>query len=73
MRLDQPATSKRTNFETLVALASRNAFTFCFESCTDGCSRSAEETAATNRTAAARLLGVTFRSMRYRLERLGIE
>lgn len=26
-----------------------------------------------NRTAAARLLGVTFRSMRYRLERLGIE
>ncbi len=28
---------------------------------------------AGNRTAAARLLGVTFRSMRYRLERLGIE
>ena len=26
-----------------------------------------------NRTAAARLLGVTFRSLRYRLERLGIE
>ena len=26
-----------------------------------------------NRTAAARLLGVTFRSMRYRLERLGID
>lgn len=26
-----------------------------------------------NRTAAARLLGITFRSMRYRLERLGIE
>jgi two-component system response regulator PilR (NtrC family) len=26
-----------------------------------------------NRTAAARQLGVTFRSMRYRLERLGIE
>lgn len=29
--------------------------------------------AAGNRTAAARLLGVTFRSLRYRLERLGIE
>ena len=26
-----------------------------------------------NRTAAARLLGVTFRSLRYRIERLGIE
>jgi len=26
-----------------------------------------------NKTAAARLLGVTFRSLRYRLERLGIE
>ena len=26
-----------------------------------------------NRTAAARLLGVTFRSLRYRLQRLGIE
>ena len=26
-----------------------------------------------NRTAAARLLGVTFRSLRYRLERLGID
>ena len=26
-----------------------------------------------NRTAAARLLGITFRSLRYRLERLGIE
>jgi two-component system response regulator PilR (NtrC family) len=26
-----------------------------------------------NRTSAARLLGITFRSMRYRLERLGIE
>ena len=26
-----------------------------------------------NRTAAARMLGVTFRSMRYRLERLGID
>ncbi len=29
--------------------------------------------AAFNRTAAARLLGVTFRSLRYRIERLGIE
>ncbi len=29
--------------------------------------------AGNNRTAAARLLGVTFRSLRYRLERLGIE
>jgi two-component system response regulator PilR (NtrC family) len=28
---------------------------------------------AFNRTAAARLLGVTFRSLRYRIERLGIE
>ena len=26
-----------------------------------------------NRTAAARLLGVTFRSLRYRIERLGID
>ncbi len=26
-----------------------------------------------NKTAAARLLGVTFRSLRYRLERLGID
>ena len=26
-----------------------------------------------NRTAAARLLGITFRSLRYRIERLGIE
>ena len=26
-----------------------------------------------NRTQAARILGVTFRSMRYRLERLGIQ
>jgi two-component system response regulator PilR (NtrC family) len=26
-----------------------------------------------NKTAAARLLGVTFRSLRYRIERLGIE
>jgi two-component system response regulator PilR (NtrC family) len=26
-----------------------------------------------NRTAAARVLGITFRSLRYRLERLGIE
>ena len=26
-----------------------------------------------NRTAAARMLGVTFRSLRYRIERLGIE
>ncbi|MDP1683356.1 MAG: helix-turn-helix domain-containing protein, partial [Burkholderiales bacterium] len=26
-----------------------------------------------NKTAAARVLGVTFRSLRYRLERLGIE
>ena len=26
-----------------------------------------------NRTSAARVLGITFRSMRYRLERLGIE
>jgi two-component system response regulator PilR (NtrC family) len=26
-----------------------------------------------NKTAAARLLGVTFRSLRYRVERLGIE
>nr|WP_226407922.1 sigma-54 dependent transcriptional regulator [Dechloromonas denitrificans] len=31
------------------------------------------QTTEGNRTAAARLLGVTFRSMRYRLERLGIE
>ena len=31
------------------------------------------ERAAHNRTAAARLLGVTFRSLRYRLQRLGIE
>jgi two-component system response regulator PilR (NtrC family) len=28
---------------------------------------------AFNRTAAARLLGVSFRSLRYRIERLGIE
>ena len=26
-----------------------------------------------NRTAAARLLGITFRSLRYRIERLGID
>ena len=26
-----------------------------------------------NRTAAAKMLGITFRSMRYRMERLGIE
>ena len=35
--------------------------------------REALQKAEGNRTAAARLLGVTFRSMRYRLERLGIE
>ncbi|MBS1147371.1 MAG: Two Component Transcriptional Regulator, Fis family, partial [Proteobacteria bacterium] len=31
------------------------------------------EQARFNKTAAARVLGVTFRSLRYRLERLGIE
>jgi two-component system response regulator PilR (NtrC family) len=35
--------------------------------------REALEQARYNKTAAARLLGVTFRSLRYRLERLGIE
>ena len=34
---------------------------------------SALEKTRFNRTAAAKLLGITFRSMRYRMERLGIE